>query len=258
MGTALKALQMLDLFSNSRPEIGLSQFARLSGHNKATVLRHLRALEEFGLVEQNPHSKTYAVGPAALRLASLREIARPNIESARQKMHEAMQKTGESLHLSLLEKGVLQTALVVETTKHSVRVSLNPGEAIPLNATASGMCILGYGPAELLEQIGKQPQHKFTETTLTDPDQILARVADVRDAGWACSKGSYEDGVFGFATPFFGIDQVAIGTIAVAIPETRATDDRRPAVLTELSSLSRDLTAIFGGQAPDSFPTAFH
>ncbi|MES0826875.1 IclR family transcriptional regulator [Ruegeria sp. SCP11] len=257
MGTALKALKMLDLFSSSQPEIGLSHIARLSGSNKATTLRHLRALEEFGLIEQNPQTKSYSIGPAALRLAALREIARPGLEGARQKMQTAMQEVGESLHLTLLEKDTLQTALVVETTKHSVRVSLDPSEIIPINATASGLCMLSFGPGFLLERLDTDPHKRFTETTLTDPEQIRARVTDIKQAGWANSNGSYEDGVFGFAAPIFGIDQIAIGTIAIAVPEIRATSARLPEILAALNTLSKDLTANFGGQMPEAFPTEF-
>lgn len=258
MGTALNALKMLNYFSNARPEIGLSQFARLSGLNKATALRHLRALEEYGLIEQNPMTKSYAVGPAALRLAALRQIARPGIESARQRMQAAMQDVGESLHLSLLERDSLQTALVVETTRHSVRVSLDPSEVLPINATASGLCMLSFGPPFLLDRLGQEEQTRYTDTTLTDPIDIKERVATIGQTGWANSHGSYESGVYGYAAPIFGIDQVALGTIAIAVPEGRAGNERLPEILTALHALSTDLTASFGGQLPDTFPTEFH
>ncbi len=258
MGTALNALKILEFFSSSRPEIGLSHIARLSGLNKATALRHLRALEEFGLIEQNPQSKSYTIGPAALRLAALREIAKPGTEGARHKMQAAMQEIGESLHLTLLEKDTLQTALVVEATQHTVRVSLDPSEVIPINATASGLCMLSFGPPFLLEGLEADPLTRFTDQTITDPDTIRGRVAQISQAGWANSNGSYEDGVFGYAAPIFGIDQIAIGTIAIAVPEIRATDARLPLILTSLHSLSHDLTAIFGGQMPETFPNAFH
>ena len=257
MGTALNALKMLDYFSSAQPEIGLSRIARLSGANKATALRHLRALEEFGLIEQNSRTKSYSIGPAALRLAALREIARPGLEGARHKMFEAMQNVGESLHLTLLEKDILQTAMVVETTKHSVRVSLDPSEIMPVNATASGLCMLSFGPDFLLERLDETPRKRFTEATLTDPEHIRARVAQIRHAGWASSNGSFEEGVFGFAAPVFGIDQIAIGTIAIAVPEIRATDARLPDILNALHALSKDLTANFGGQPPETFPTEF-
>lgn len=257
MGTALNALKMLDYFSNAQPEIGLSHLARLSGLNKATALRHLRALEEFGLIEQNSQTKSYAIGPAALRLAALREIARPGLEGARQRMQAAMHEVGESLHLTLLEKDTLQTAVVVETTRHSVRVSLDPSEIIPINATASGLCMLSFGPAFLHDKLDAGQLARFTETTLTDVDEIRDRVAHIMKAGWSDSDGSYEEGVVGYAAPIFGIDQIAIGAIAIAVPEIRANRERLPLILKSLQTLSRDLTANFGGQMPDTFPTEF-
>ncbi|MCT4610609.1 MAG: IclR family transcriptional regulator [Pelagimonas sp.] len=258
MGSALNALKMLDCFSGSRPEIGLSEFARLSGINKATALRHLRALEEFGLIEQNPQSKSYMVGPAALRLAALREIANPGLESARARMRLAMQSIGESLHLSLLERDVINTAAVVETTKHSVRVSLDPSEVMPINATASGLSMLAFGPSRLLERLESTPLEQFTPETVVDPDKLRSLVDKVKTQGWSNSNGSFEEGVFGFAAPIFGIDQIALGTIAIAVPESRATDTLRPRILTTLRALSEDLTACFGGQSPDNFPPEFH
>ncbi|SLN72647.1 Acetate operon repressor [Falsiruegeria litorea R37] len=258
MGTALNALKLLDFFSASRPEIGLSQLARLARANKATVLRHLRSLEEFGLIEQNPLTKYYAIGPAAIRLAALREAANPRLDAARLRMQTAMQEVGESLHLSFLEKDILQTALVVETTKHTVRVSLDPTEVMPINATASGLSMLCYGPPTLMTQVNSGELQNFTKETLTDPDQIRAQVETIRNRGWSNSNGSYEMGVHGFAAPIFGIDRVAIGTVAFAMPENRASDDRVPVILAALHTLAKDLTAIFGGQVPEAFPPEFH
>ena len=77
MGTITKALDLLTHFSAARPEIGLSQFVRLSGRDKATVHRHLTELEANGYLEQNPVSRAYRLGPALLRLAAVREAASP-------------------------------------------------------------------------------------------------------------------------------------------------------------------------------------
>ncbi|WP_051927510.1 IclR family transcriptional regulator [Ruegeria halocynthiae] len=258
MGTAQNALKLLDLFSITQPEIGLSQIARLTGTNKATALRHLRALEASGLIEQNPATKSYAIGPAALRLAALRKIAVPGLEGARLRMQVAMHEVGESLHLSFLENGALKTALLVETTQHSVRVSLDPSAIIPINATASGLSILSFGPASLLQQLDQDNLPSYTEQTIIDPNTLQKRIKQTLQRGWSDISSGYELGVHGFAAPVFGIDRVAIGTIAFAVPENRATDAGRPALLQALHTLSGDLTAEFGGQNPEDFPTQFY
>ncbi|MDZ4137053.1 MAG: helix-turn-helix domain-containing protein, partial [Paracoccaceae bacterium] len=48
MGTVSKALVLLGVFTRQRPLVGLSDFARLSGMNKATCHRMLTELTEFG------------------------------------------------------------------------------------------------------------------------------------------------------------------------------------------------------------------
>ena len=78
MSTVVKALQLLDLFSRSRPQIGLSDLARLAGLNKATCFRLVSDLCAAGLVEQMASGRDYrlaAASPAidsALRLAEVR------------------------------------------------------------------------------------------------------------------------------------------------------------------------------------------
>ena len=51
MTTVDKALEILDLFSESRPSLGLSEAARLLDRDKASVLRYLAALERQGFLE---------------------------------------------------------------------------------------------------------------------------------------------------------------------------------------------------------------
>nr|WP_170760785.1 IclR family transcriptional regulator C-terminal domain-containing protein [Ruegeria lacuscaerulensis] len=108
---------------------------------------------------------------------------------------------GESLHLSLLEKDSLLTALVVETTCHNVRVSLDPSEIPPIDATASGLCVLSFGLPYLLDPLAQEEHTRYTNTTLTDPTEIKELVATVSQTGWANSNGSYENGVYGYAAP---------------------------------------------------------
>ena len=78
MSTVAKALQLLDLFSRSRPQIGLSDLARL---NKTTCFRLVSDLCAMGLVKHTGPGRAYRLGPALLRLAALREAALPVLQA---------------------------------------------------------------------------------------------------------------------------------------------------------------------------------
>ncbi len=257
MGTTLNSLKLLDYFTVSTPEFSLSQMVRRANMNKATVLRHLKELREYGLLEQDPATKFYTIGPASLRLAAVREASKPTLVAARQIMAMQTETVKESMHLSLLSGQELRNVAVKESRHHSVRVSFSRSELLPLHATASGAIMLAYGPIRLKDQLLGRELLAYSNTTITDPHQILSYVRNVESAGWAESPGAREADVHGFSAPIFGPDQMAIGAIAFAIPQNRVTPALRSEILLSIRAASHDITTIFGGIAPASFPTKF-
>ena len=77
MRTVDKAIELLGLFSEREPEIGLSEISRRAKFDKATSRRLLLALAKHGMVEQNPDDRRYRIGPGVLRLARVREATMP-------------------------------------------------------------------------------------------------------------------------------------------------------------------------------------
>ena len=75
--TVAKALTLLEYFSEIEPELGLSDLARRSRLDKATVHRMLSVMADAGLVEQRHDTKLYRLGAGVLRLARIREKAFP-------------------------------------------------------------------------------------------------------------------------------------------------------------------------------------
>ena len=107
MGTITKALSLLNQFSRQRPEIGLIEMTKITGRDKATVHRHLSELTENGFLEQNAVSRLYRLGPAILRLASVRETNHPIRRILRPIVEEAAETIGELAHFSLLQGDIL-------------------------------------------------------------------------------------------------------------------------------------------------------
>ena len=103
MGTITKALELLNFFSRSRPEIGLGEFVRLSGRDKATVHRHLVELEANGFLDQHPDTRAYRLGPALLRLSGVREITHPVRSVLRPIVTQMADDLGELVHVSLIQ-----------------------------------------------------------------------------------------------------------------------------------------------------------
>ena len=255
MGTASKALSLLNYFTRSSPAIGLSDLARLSGHNKATVYRLLTELAQHGFVEQIGSGREYRLGPAFLRLAALRENAVPMREIAMQTLTELSNVTGETAHMSLLNGEVLSSFAYTYASAHGTMVLMEDAEVLDLHATGSGLAVLAYSPTKFVNEILRTPLTKRTPETETDPEVIRAMLPCIRTTGIATSIGGYEQDVHSFAVPIFDAESNCTGAVAIATPVARMTDALGEQIKSELTTRTATLTRLLGGFPPDTFPT---
>lgn len=253
MGTVSKALSLLDYFNRSRPAIGLSEMARLSGLNKATVHRHLSELQGQGFVEQTETAREYRLGPAFLRLAALREAAVPLRDLAQQVLADLSAATHETAHFSLLQNGQLTTTAYSYSPLHGTRVTMEDAEILALHATSSGLAVLAFSPPEFVEAALSGPLEQRTPHTITDRAKLRACLAPIRETGMAESIGGFEDDVHSHAMPVFDAAAQVIGAIAVAAPTARMTPEHQALIQRQLRRHGLRLTRLLGGFPPQSF-----
>lgn len=254
MGTVSKALSLLTLFSQSRPQIGLSDATRLSGMNKATVYRLMGELVDQGFVEQVGPDRAYRLGPEVLRLAALREAAVPLLEASREILDRLCDATGETAHMSQVTGQRLHTLNYAYSPRHATRVMMEDAEVLSFHATSSGLAVLAFADPAFTEAVLSQPLQRHTAQTVTDPDRIRAALDTVRATGIAESVGGFEQDVHSHAAPVFGADQRPVGALAVAAPVSRMTPDLKAEIRAELRRCAGDLTRRTGGFCPPHFP----
>lgn len=252
MRTIDKALKLMEEFDESRPEIGLSEMARLSGLDKATVHRMLTTLARHGFVEQNPQSKSYRLGAGILRLARIREASFPVTASIQPVLEQMSKQTGETAHASLLVGDRLATIGICESPK-STRVYLAAGQMLHLHATASGIACLAFLPEDHAERILNGGLEAFTEHTDTDAAAIRAQIRTARENGHACCDQTYEMDVFGIASPIFSAGGYACGAIAVATPAHRMTGQLKGRIIASVAEAACEASRRIGAEAPESF-----
>ena len=185
MGTITKALDLLGLFARERAEIGLGEFVRLTGRDKATVHRHLVELAENGFLEQDPDSRAYRLGPAVLRLAALRETLFPTRKLMQPIVQGLADAVGELAHASLLQGKVMSPLVHADPGVHGVQVYFDIAEMLPLHATSSGISALTFCSDEFRAQILEDPLSKHTDQTVSDPARLRELAQPLVDEGVA-------------------------------------------------------------------------
>ena len=255
MGTVGKALDLLDLFTHSQPQMGLSQIARATGQNKATCHRLLTEMESRGMVEQAGPAREYRLGPAVLRLAALRETAVPTREAAMPTLRALADATGETAHLSHLVAGRLQTLAFAYSARHGMQVRMEDADFLPFHATASGMAVLAFLPKAQQGAILAPRLPNLTGATQTDPAALRSRLPGIRRNGFSETDSTFEPDVYGIAVPLFNAQSACIGSLAVATPAPRMTPALRALILARVTLAGSEITTLWGGILPPELAT---
>jgi DNA-binding IclR family transcriptional regulator len=160
-------------------------------------------------------------------------------------------ETGETCNLGMLDgNGVVYLDRV--ETHWPLRLQLSVGSHVPLHCTAMGKLFLAHMPKRVRENYyAAAPLERFTERTITDPDQMEDEIAAIRGDGVSINNQEYMVGLVGMAVPVRDPVSKSRLTAAVAIhaPEARlnAADIRK--FLPALQGAAERLSVLFGEPA---------
>jgi DNA-binding IclR family transcriptional regulator len=214
-----RAVAILDLLGQGGWRTG-AEVARELGVHRSTALRLLATLERHSLVERDPRTARYRLGPRLAQLASvvtgeldLRAVARPVCE-------ELATAAGETATLDVLVGDVIVP--IEQATASTSVVSVNwLGRRTPVHGTASGKAILAFGPAAVRERLLSLPLDVLTPHTVTDRARLEAELDEARRTGLARTHEELEVGLDAVAAPVFGAHGEVVAALDVSGPSHR-------------------------------------
>ena len=230
MKTVDKALKVLDQFSLSQTEIGLSELARMAELDKAATRRLLVALSKHRLIEQNEETRRYRLGDGFLRLARIREATMPISDIAQAVTDWLVGETNDTVHVSI-PAPLGMTTIAFRLPNRGRVVNITPSEVLNYHATASGLVFLAFASGPTATRILGLKREKITRDTITAKADLIAATKQFRAQGYSVSRNTFEEDVASLAMPFFQKQGDPTGTVAVALARDDLTDARRDAVL---------------------------
>lgn len=236
-----RALSILAAFSAQRRELTLSEIARATGLPLTTAHRLVAELATWGALERDERGRyriglrLWEIGALAPRTVGLREAALPFLED----LYEA---THENVHLAVRDG---DEALYLEriSGRDSVRVISRVGGRLPLHATGVGLVLLAFAEVEAQERVLAQPLRRFTDRTVTAPDELRRILAEVRRTGVAVSHGYLEETALSVAAPVRDRSGQVVAALSIVVPMTCAPGPFLPAVTAAARGVSRALGA---------------
>lgn len=237
-----RALALLRLFTQSRPEIGLSEAARLTGESKATVYRLFGTLCESGLVEQVEGTKTYRLGPAVLDLARVREATVPLLSVVQPVLDDLLELTGETCHFTQFNGQAMAVVATAESRKVH-RITMQGITTLPLDTTAAGVAFLAFASpavsASVLQEAARDAKEKA---------ELEARLELTRARGYSEYEFLGDDEAFGVAAPVFRGGSFAFGSLAVVVPPHRMQPALFQKILQGILAGSKTISMKIGSQ----------
>lgn len=217
--TLLKGLAVLELLSRSDRPLGLTQIGRELGMVKSNVHRLMQALVDTRFVLKDDETGTYA---ASIKLWELGSAVLAKLDlrrHAQQQMEALMARTGESVHLSVLD-GIEVVYVHKVDSANPVRAYTQIGGRAPAYCVATGKALIAFGGAGVQEEAGRQLT-AHTERTITDVEQFRREMKKVREQGFALNRAEWRDNVWGIAAPVMDARGSVIAAVGISGPGER-------------------------------------
>ena len=196
----MKATALLDLLSEAKRPLSLSELTAATGWAKSTVYGLLSSMRSCGLVEQDAQSGRYTLGVRLFEYGSAVQSTRNIIALAKEPMERLTKATGESASLSMLDRGEALVLSHAEADSNFHIVS-ETGAHLPAFCTAQGKVLLSSQSDAAVRRIHEAQFQPFTPHVIPTPDALVAEIRTVREKGYAIENGEFRIGVRGVAAP---------------------------------------------------------
>jgi IclR family acetate operon transcriptional repressor len=222
--------------------IGVTEVADRADLPKSTAARMLASLVREGAVEQVPGDTRYRLGPRIDALASGLVATRSLVAVARPHLVELAASVGEVAVLSVPDGDLIHYVEQVDSD-HPVGVRDWTGARLAIHGVSSGLAVLALRPPAEIDAYLARPLERFTDRTMTDPDQLRTRLQRIVLDGYAWTNGEYTDDISSVAAAIADASGEAVAAIHVHGPSYRFPAVGREAALGQEVARAANLIA---------------
>ena len=214
------------LFLASKKSVGVTELAEALGVHKSTAFRILDTFLDANMVQKNPETSKYRLGPAILRLSEQYYNYFGIVALAKPIMTRLASEIRESVHLCVLDNN---SAVVIEQALSASRLVVNAkiGNSEPLHCSSVGKCMLSFVPEPVRETIiADITFEQFTENTIQDEQALREELARIRQRGYAIDDEELSEGIRCVAVPMFNERGACVYSLGVSGVVSRMTQEK--------------------------------
>lgn len=213
-----RGLEILCLFSDSKPEWGISEIARHLATHKSRIHRSVKTLEDMGFLRKNPVTRRYTPGLKTFEVGSLAGRLTNRMRWARRDLKLLARKLEATVSLRQVVDDDLLVVDMIESLDH-LPAHLPQGARAPLNYGAGGQVLAAFrSDEEVRRLIRRHGLPRYTSKSLTREGDFFSAVRRVRRQGYAISKGETFPDAFSVAAPITGRNGELLAVLVASRP----------------------------------------
>jgi DNA-binding IclR family transcriptional regulator len=220
-----RALDILEMLAQSRQGLPLMELSARAGLNFSTCHHLLATMARRGYVSQDRRTKYYFLGNRIFGLSDGRTRQLDLLAYAKPALEELNRRTGEAVHLAVVEAGELVTLAKLDSL-HAVKVDGGyVGRSKAVHATATGKAILAFQPEDAVyEMLARNGLPRFTDKTICSVEALKQELKAVREQGYSQDSEEFQAGVICFGAPIRDRGGKVVASVSASLPTMRASD----------------------------------
>jgi DNA-binding IclR family transcriptional regulator len=219
-----RAITVLEILAR-KGEVGVTDLAAELGVHKSTAFRLVSVLESRGLVDQHSERGRYRLGLGLVRLAGATTARLDLTQQGRTVIEALARELGETMNITILSGN---DALYIDQVAGTSALQMHNwvGQLVPLHCTSNGKALIAWLPEDRQRELLVEPLRRFTEATVTDVDDLLKALVQVRERGYATAFEELEQGLIAVAAPIRDMSGNVVASLSASGPVFRLPPQR--------------------------------
>jgi DNA-binding IclR family transcriptional regulator len=238
-----KALNLLELLSDNKKEMSITEISKELHMGVSTVYRILTTLKCRGYIVQNQQTSKYMLGAKLFILGCKVQNTTNLIKVVTPFLQRLSENTNETINFAVLE-GRETICLSRIESKEMLKAGIEVGTKLPAHCTSLGKVLLAFLSEQEFRMLynDNEKLSTFTPKTISSVEELKKCLKKIKKQGYAIDEEEFKIGVNCLGVPIINNEGKAIASISISGPRSRFNLSKMEKVKNILINMSKDIS----------------
>lgn len=241
-----RALEILSLFSYSRPRWGIAEISSALGLTKGTTHNIVHTLYEKGFLTKDQDTRKYALGPMIFTLGAVLAGTLEINQKSEARALRLAEDTDLACRVAIWDQ---DAALITfeATPRYTQSLAQKVGPRVIAYCSAVGRALLAYlDPSEVKTYFDRTRLVAFTQFTITEPARLMEELEQTRGRAYAVNNQELALGRASLAVPVFRSAGLLAASISLSGSADRVFGHEKESFVNQLRAVGAEISRSMG------------